>query len=246
MLAGKGGDVTEIRDKQTDVNVLLEAPHEWRAPSAGQIGAPDDDFTFMDYCPGGWNSVLPVAGGPSTQHGATLALHGESTLVPFDVVAIEEADRVGVRLSTDLTCYPLYIERKLTLGRGVSALQWDETATNNGEVGVDYSWLQHIALGEPLVNPAAALDIDREHVLTDLDHDPETRRLPNGAEFEYPICETDDGGVDMRKFPPSEDHVHDLAAFANLNEGRYTVSNSDSDLAATVEFDAGLYEYVWY
>lgn len=29
VLAGKGGDITEIRDKRTDTNVLFEAPHRY-------------------------------------------------------------------------------------------------------------------------------------------------------------------------------------------------------------------------
>ena len=246
ILAGKGGDVTEVRDKRTDVNVLLECPHEWRAPANGIVGAPDAAFAFMDHYPGGWNGVLPAAGGATERHGATLALHGESTLIPFDATPFEENDRAGVRLSAELTRYPLRIERELSLDAGESRLRWDEAVTNTGAVRVDYSWLQHVALDEPLVDPAACLEIDCERVLTDPDHDPETRRLPRDATFSYPTCETDDGVIDLREFPSRDEAVHDLAAFAELNEGRYTVTNPDLDLATTVEFDEGLYEYVWY
>ncbi|WP_263017662.1 DUF4432 family protein [Natronobiforma cellulositropha] len=246
VLAGKGGDVTEIRDKRTDVNVLLECPHEWRAPADGIVGAPDPAFAFMDHYPGGWNGVLPAAGAPTEHHGATLALHGESSLVPFDAQPFDDAGRVGVRLTADLTRYPLHLERELSLSADESALRWAETVTNTGAVGVDYSWLQHVALGEPLVSPGATLEIDCERVLTDPDHDPDTRRLPRGEAFDYPICETDDGPIDLREFPPREERVHDLAAFADLAEGRYTVTNPDLDLGATLEFDADLYEYVWY
>lgn len=104
ILAGKGGDVTEIRDKRIDINILFEAPHEWRAPSDGVVGAPDAQFSFLDHYPGGWQDVLPAAGGPTTRHGAPLALHGESSLIPWDATIIEDTtERVAVQLETLLT-----------------------------------------------------------------------------------------------------------------------------------------------
>ncbi|WP_290815738.1 DUF4432 family protein [Halovivax sp.] len=246
VLAGKGGDVTEIRDKRTDVNVLFETPHEWYAPAAGQIGSPDDWFTFLDHFPGGWNSVLPTAGAPAQVEGAPLAHHGESTLIPFDARTTAEDDRVVVSLSAELSRYPLRVERELTLEEGASRLEWEETVANVGEVDVDYSWVQHVALGEPLISPDARLEAPCETVHVDPHHDPDTRRLPAGETFEYPVYEGDDGEIDVSRFPPKDERVHDLAALTGFEEGRYTVTNPELDLGVTVEFDRDLYEFVWY
>lgn len=247
VLAGKGSDITEIRDKRTDTNVLFEAPHEWRPPSAGSMGAPDGAFAFLDHYPGGWQTVLPAAGGPTTASGATLALHGESSLVPWETQITADTDeRVAVEFATTLTRYPFTIEREIELSAGESALTVTETVTNDGAVTVPYSWLQHIALGEPLVSPEATLDVPCETVLVDPDQTADTARLPPGETFEWPVCETDRQSVDLREFPPRSERVHDLVALADLDEGRYTVSNPDFDLGVTISFPESLYEYLWY
>lgn len=247
VLAGKGADVTEIRDKRTDVNVLFEAPHEWYGLDRSGIGVSDRDFEFLDRYPGGWQDVLPEAGGGSDVAGAPLAQHGESSIVPWSARITEDSDeRVAARFSVDLSRYPFHVERELSLRADEPFLRVDEEVRNEGEVGVDYSWLHHIALGEPLVSPAARLEADCERVVVDPDHDPDTRRLPRGESFDWPICETGHGEVDLRRFPPKSERVHDIAALADFSDGRYAVVNPELDLSAAVDFDADLFEYVWY
>ncbi|MFC7020794.1 MULTISPECIES: aldose 1-epimerase [Haloarcula] len=247
VLAGKGSDVTEIRDKRTDTNVLFESPHEWRPPDAGPTAAPDAEFAFLDHYPGGWQTVLPAAGGPTSVAGATLTLHGESSLVPWDARITADADeRVAVEFSTSLTRYPFTVEREMTLAAGEAALTVTETVRNEGEVSVPYSWLQHVALGEPLVGPDARLTVPCETVLVDPDQTSDNARLPPGETYAWPVCETPEGPVDLRVFPPRSERVHDLVALTDLAEGRYTVSNPTLDLGVTVRFPESLYEYLWY
>lgn len=247
VLSGKGGDITEIRDKRTDVNVLFEAPHEWRPPAAGAQGNPDGHFQFLDHYPGGWQDVLPAAGGPASAHGAPLALHGETPLVPWDATIIEDtAQRVAVRLETSLTRYPLEITRKISLKAGQSTLTVEESVTNQGEVNVDYSWLQHIAFGEPLIAPSAMLSIPCNTVLVDPDHDVQNARLPLGETFDWPTCDVDGEEVDLRHFPAKEQRVHDMVALTDLDEGRYTIENPELDLGVVVTFPNDLFEYLWY
>lgn len=247
VLAGKGGDVTELRDKHTDVNVLFETPHEWYGLDKGGIGVSDGDLDFLDHYPGGWQDVLPAAGSAATVADAPFAQHGETPIVPWDARIIEDSDeRVTVELSVDLSRYPLAVERTLSVAADDPTLRVAERVTNRGEVDVDYSWLQHIALGRPLIGPDARLDADCRRVLVDPDHDPETRRLPKGVEFEWPVCLTDDAEYDLSTFPDLDAAIHDIAALTDFEDGRYTVSNPELDLSATVRFDENLYEYVWY
>jgi galactose mutarotase-like enzyme len=248
VLAGKGGDITEIRDKRTDVNVLFEAPHEWRPPGRGLSGRADAEYSFLDHYPGGWQDVLPGAGGPSEgSGGAPFPLHGETPLIPWDYEVREASpDRVAVKLTTSLTRYPFDVTRVLSLNNRESTLRIEETVTNTGRVAVSYSWLQHIALGEPLIGPAATLDVPCEKVLVDPGQTNDTARLPPGAEFEWPICDWDDGRVDLREMPSKEERVHDLVALTELREGWYTVRNPTQNLGVTVEFPEDLYEYLWY
>ncbi len=248
VLSGKGGDITEIRDKRTDVNVLFEAPHEWYGFGQAGIGVSDGEFEFLDHYPGGWQDVLPMAGGPDEgAGGAPLAQHGETPIVPWDGTITEDsADRVVLRLSVDLSRYPFHAERRLILESGDPTLIVEEQITNQGEVEVAYSWLQHIALGEPLIAPEAYLEIDATRGIADPDHDPDTTRFTPGKEFDWPSYDDDGGQVDLTQFPSKQERVHDIVALTGFEDGRYTVSNPDIDLSVTVDFDPHLYEWLWY
>jgi galactose mutarotase-like enzyme len=247
VLTGKGADVRTIRDARTDVNVLFEAPHEWYGLERSGVGVSDRDFEFLDRYPGGWQDVLPVAGEGTDAGGAPFAQHGESSIVPWEATVVDDGpERAAVSFAVDLSRYPFRIERELSLTAGEPTLRVDETVHNDGEVPLPYSWLHHVALGEPLVAPEARLETDAQRVLVDPDHDPDTRRLPKGASFDWPACSTDEGDVDLREFPPADERVHDIAALTGFEEGHYVVSNPELDLAVTVEFDPDLFEYVWY
>lgn len=247
ILAGKGGDVTEIRDKRTDINVLFESPHEWRSLGGGTAGAPDGSFAFMDHYPGGWQDVLPAAGGPATVEGAPLALHGEASLVPWESTIIaDSAERVAVRLSVSLSRYPFRIERELTLREGASRLRVQETLTNLGEMRTPYSWLQHLAFGPPLIGPEAHVTVPCETVLSDPDHDPPNTRFPAGERFEWPVVELDNDTLDLRRIPAKDRRIHDLLALTDLTDGHYVISNPKIDLEAQVTFPTETFEYVWY
>lgn len=248
ILAGKGGDVTEIRDKRTDVDVLFEAPHEWRPPDQGPVGRPDAEFAFLDHYPGGWQDVLPAAGGPTTgDGGAPLGLHGETPVIPWEYTVLsDDADSPAVELSASLTRYPFEVSRTVSLAADEPQIRVEETVSNAGAVPLRYSWLQHIALGEPLVSPAATLDVPCETVLVDPDQTNDTARLPAGETFDWPVCEWSDGSVDLREMPPRDAGVHDLVALTDLHEGRYTVRNPSLDLGVTVRFPSDVYEYLWY
>ncbi|WP_317175716.1 DUF4432 family protein [Halomontanus rarus] len=246
VLAGKGGDISRIVDKRTDVNILFESPHRWGSPEDGYVGAPDGTFAYLDHYPGGWQSVVPAAGGPSKVAGAPFSLHGESCLTPFSVEeTIDDEDELSVTLTARLRRYPIDVERTISLAIDEPELSVDETVTNHGEVAVDYSWLQHIALGQPLIDPDARLEVPCERVLVDPEQAVDAARFTPGEEFDWPRY---NGGetVDLRKFPPKDERVHDLVALTNLHDGHYTVENTKIDLGVRVEFPLDLYEYIWY
>lgn len=243
ILAGKGGDITEIRDKRTDINVLFEVPFEWRPPSHGPVGAPDPVAAFEDHYPGGWQSILPNAGGPASNLGATLAQHGESSIIPWEYAIHETTDEITVTLSTHLTRYPFALEREICLREGDPTVYVSETITNEGNVPVHYSWLQHIALGEPLIGPAAEFDVECGFVLADPDHNHINRRIEPGTRFEWP---GGDGEIDLSHFPEPESEIFDLFILGDINNGQYSVRNSEIDLAVTVDYDSSFYEYLWY
>jgi hypothetical protein len=137
------------------------------------------------------------------------------------------------------------IRRIASLESGSPELHVDETVTNRGEVSVHYSWLQHIALGEPLISPDARLDVPCETVLAD-PNQPPNAQLPAGVTFDWPTCDIGSETVDLQEFPPKEERIHDIAALTDLEAGRYTVTNPAIDLGVSVRFPEELFEYLWY
>jgi len=248
ILAGKGGDITEIRDKRTDTNILFEAPHEWRAPDDGTVEAPDPVHAFLDHYPGGWQNVTPNAGGPASVNGASLPQHGGSALTPWDVSVERDApEQVSISLTTELTRYPLALERQISLNRDESALDIEDGMQNLGEVPVSYAWLQHIVFGPPLVGSDATVEVPCETVLVDPDHTDPNARLEPGTTGTWPTIAGADGDtVDLSTLPPKANRVHDLAALTDLARGTYEVRNPTLDLAVSVSFPPEFYEYVWY
>lgn len=248
VLPGKGGDVLEFRDKQTDVNVLWQADHDWRVPGDGEIPVLDPNAAH-DFYPGGWQLHLPLAGYTDDFDGTPYSLHGESALIPWDAtVARDDEEVVTLRLETDLIRYPLSVVRELTLHADEPTLEIEETVANESDVAVPYVWQQHVALGPPLVGPDATLDIPAESGLTgEYAADHENNRLAGGESFEWPLAPSRDGGeVDLRMFPPRDATIDDIAYATDLRKGRYSVVNDSIDLGFAFEFPTDPFECVWY
>ena len=247
VLPGKGGDVLEFRDKETDVDVLYHAEHNWQPPVDRPVPAADPT-AWHDTYPGGWQVNLPLAGYADGFAGTPYGLHGESALLPWEATVVRDDDEaVSLRLSTELVRYPFSVERTLTLPAGESRLEVEEAVTNEGGVELEYVWQQHLALGRPLVGPEARLDVPAETgVVDDYGADHENNRLAGGERFEWPDAPGSDGDVDLREFPPVDATIHDVAYATDLRDGWYAVTNPDLDLGFGFTFPTDPFECLWY
>jgi len=245
VLTGKGADITKLIDKRTNVNVLFEAPHEWHAPGDGHGAAPSDRSTFLDHYPGGWQTIIPGAGGAAEVASAKFGAHGESSIIPWSVQRIvDDDDAVSATLSTRLPRYPLEIRRTVSLEAESPTLTVDESVENIGEVPVEYQWLQHIVFGSPLVSPEAEIEVSTDGGRTDA-HQTENARVPSDTAFEWPIVEGDDGPTNLTDLPAKSERVLEGATLSSV-DGCYSIKNYDIDLAATVTYDPELFPSLWY
>lgn len=247
VLPGKGGDILELRDKRTDVNVLWQADHDWQVPGDGPIPQLDPNAAH-DYYPGGWQLHLPLAGYTDDFDGTPYSLHGESALIPWEASIIEEETTVTLQLETDLVRYPLSVERSLTLGADEPTLEIEEEITNEAAVEVPYIWQQHIALGPPLIGPDATLYIPANSGRTEeYGSTHQNNRLAGGEQFEWPRALGVDGDtVDLRKFPPHDATINDMVYALDLRDGKYNVVNDEIDLSFEFTFPIDPFECVWY
>ncbi len=248
LLPGKGGDILEFRDKRADVDVLFHTDHNWQPPTERPV--PSVAATaWQDTYPGGWNVNLPVAGYTDDFAGTPYGLHGETALIPWEATVVRDDDEaVTVRLETDLVRYPFSIERTLTLPADESSLHVEESVTNHGGVALEYMWQQHVALGRPLVGPAARLDVaDATGVVEPYGEEHRNNRLAADQTFDWPYAPGIDGeDVDLRTFPPLDSTIHDLAYAVDLTDGWYAVTNPDLDLGFGFRFPTDPFECLWY
>ena len=245
ILGGKGADITKIVDKRTNANVLFEAPHEWHAPGNGYGSVPSKRAAFLDHYPGGWQTILPGAGGPAEVASASFGAHGESSVVPWDVRNVVDREAMAsITLSTRLPRYPLEIERTVRLKRDSSTVLVEEQVENIGAVSVEYQWLQHLALGPPLLDPAAELDVSAGEGHTD-NYQTDTARVPADTPFDWPTVEAAGKEINLDEIPPKSAGVLDGAVLRSI-DGQYTISNPDIDLGVTVEYDPDQFPWLWY
>jgi hypothetical protein len=248
VLTGKGGDIVEFRDKRTDVDVLWRTPHNWTPPERRYVPTAAEQ-TWNDHYPGGWQVNLPVAGGGREIEGNAYGLHGESALVPWDADVIRDDDEaVTLGLSTELVRYPFEIERELTLPARASRLEIEESVTNVGEVDLEYVWQQHVAVGPPLLGPAARLDVPAARGATPEYGDAfPNGRLDGDATFEWPHAPgADEETIDLREVPPENSTIHDQAFALDLDAGWYALTNPDIDLGFALTFPVEPFECLWY
>lgn len=248
VLPGKGGDVLEFRDKRADVDVLWHADHEWTPPGDRYV-PPEAPTTWLEHYPGGWQVNLPVAGFGDGIDGTAYGLHGESALVPWEVTEADADDEgVTLRLETDLVRYPFHLERVLGLPAGEPRLEIEETVQNRGAVDLEYIWQQHVALGTPLLSPAARLDVPADRGVLESEAETfESGRLAFDETFEWPHAPGRDGGtVDLRNIPPEDAAIHDQCYATDLREGWYALTNPRLDLGFGLTFPTDPFECVWY
>jgi len=251
ILTGKGADVVEFNYKPRDLDLVWLSPGGVRNPSAFLSTSADPLATFVDIYPGGWQDVFPSAGAPATWNGAQYGQHGEISTMPW-MVEIEHDDEslVVIRLQVRGQKFPSFIERRVSLARGASVLDIEETATNTSGVTVPAMWSQHITFGKPFVTPGSRITLPDG--VTGISHNEDVgatgRRVAAGAEFTWPMAPKAGGGeLDLRTVPPVGT-PSDLVYLTNFpgETGWYEVDNPEQPVRARVEWSTGTLPYLWY
>jgi len=182
---------------------------------------------FHDLYEGGWQELLPGAGGltPQPYAGSLVGLHGEVALYPWKCdLEVDSASVVRARLSVETLRAPFRLEKWLTLRRGEPRLIIDERLTNLGDEECPFMWGHHVVFGAPFLSADCTIDVPADRVLTPLTEGDApfqpTSRLPSNREFAWPDAETIGGAtVDLSKVPDPSIRTADLAYLTGLREG---------------------------
>lgn len=246
-LLDKGSDIIEIRYKPLDIDFMWHSPLGYRNPTMFVESCSRSDGSFLDYYGGGWQDILPNAGSPCTHRGVEWGQHGETALIPWNcVIEKEEKQEVRARLMVNCYRYPLSVNKWLILRQGEKFFTIREKITNNSEQDLEFSWLQHVAFGEPFLKPGNVINLAAKTAVV---HTPEipNSSLPPGKEFKWPILKDKEGKeVDLSIIPKKEGRAHDLIYITNVEDGWYGLTNTKIKLGFGLVWGKRIFPHIWF
>ena len=249
VLADKGADIYSFIDKETDTDVLWKTPWGVRDPKKTVPPTGDPASVWLDFYEGGWQTVLPNGGYPGNVNGADLGLHSDVNNIPWECsILVDSPERVSVIFSAKSIRYPLNIERKLTLYNHSKILEIEQTIHNDGEENIDVVWLEHIALGEPIISENSTLYLpEKSTILTHPDDVEASSKLNPDFKGPWPYAELKNGNkIDFRKIPPKKDRSLDMAYISEMDKGWYAIRNNKNNLGWVVSYPEEIFKYLWY
>lgn len=134
ILSGQGvtsGALCSSRPTPSSCGAPPPAPRS-RGPRFAPTTA-DGDALWLDRYEGGWQSVFPNGGDPSSVKGARLGLHVESSMLPWNcAISAEGPDLAELTLTVRLVRTPITARRTIGLRAGSPVLSVRETLLNTG------------------------------------------------------------------------------------------------------------------
>lgn len=241
VVPGKGGDITSVRWKPNDTELLWQSP--WGLRQRGAVGTVgDSEAILMDAYPGGWQTVFPNAGDPVVEHGVQWGMHGEAWIAPYDW---EPEGTSALTLRTRLVRSPFELVRRIRLDG--HRLLVSETARNVGGVPIEVAWGHHVAFGAPFLGTSCRLDTGAATVAVDDTGETPAGDLVPGARASWPYVPGRSGAsVDLREVPDPEQPTQRLGYLLDFGEqGRVALTNVRLGLSARLTWDATVMPYAW-
>jgi galactose mutarotase-like enzyme len=238
VLHGKGTDISELVYKPLNLNVLFRNPWGPRSPHRFPNVSPHPS-TFRDYTGGGWSDILPNAGEPCEFRGARFGLHDETPLLAWSSQIEEESsERVSARFLVRLNKYPLAVDKLVSLDSG-NRLTITETVENDSQERLPLSWLVHPAFSPAFADGSSSLELSATSISRMDD--------PGGRSWPFPLFLDSDGVErDVRSIPQQGTTLDSTLVLSGMDEGRYSIMNSELGLRFTLTWDLEVFPYLWY
>ncbi|MFW6175071.1 MAG: DUF4432 family protein [Chloroflexota bacterium] len=249
ILADKGADIYSFVHKPSDTEFMWRTP--WGVRDTRRFvptsGAPQHNW--LDVYEGGWQTVMPHGGYPSTVAGAEYGLHGELNTIPWDAEVFEDsANRVSVRFRARGYRSPFFVTKTLSMESGSPVLTVDESATNEAEESADAVWLEHVAIGPPFLSEKCRLFVPPEtRLITHPTDTSPSSKIQPGWEGQWPNVPSKAGGtIDFSRMPPKADRSLDQAYLNGMSEGWYALTNEETGVGFGLQFPTDPFQYLWF
>ena len=244
VLLDKGADIFEFTYKKFDLDFLWQSPIPMRRPFVATSALPEG--AFHDYYYGGWQEVLPSAGWAAAPYlGTYQGLHGEVSLLPFEVRVVEDTrDEVSILTWTETYRSPLKLERQMTLKRGKPVLFIWERLTNLAPRPFAIMWGHHPAFGEPFLDDSCVVHTPAKRVKV-LDY--HRNGLWEPGEYEFPQARNRRTGQldDITRVRSRDTGSVDVVSFWDLEEGWYGITNQRRRVGFGMAWDKSLFRCLW-
>jgi len=150
-LLDKGSDIMEMMHKPSGIDVMWHSPIGYRNPKNLTASSALSSGSFLDLYGGGWQDILPMAGGTVRHRGGEWGVHGETPLLEWSCEIENEGRReISAHLWVLGHRYPYRLDKCIRLREGTGTLEIEEKLTNTSSQTLEFSWLQHPAFGRPL------------------------------------------------------------------------------------------------
>ncbi|HEU5316588.1 MAG TPA: DUF4432 family protein, partial [Chloroflexota bacterium] len=230
------------------IDLLWKSPWGLRPPPIPAASGAGSQAVWLDHYGGGWQELLPNAGGACTVNGAAHTFHGEASVVPW---ACEmDVPRGGVprlRLAVRLARTPLRIEKRIWLDADRPVLHLWERVTNEGAAPQPLMWGHHPAFGAPFLAGGCRLDMPATTFLANTPQVSPASPIAAGARSAWPhVQRADRGGtLDLSVVPGPEARTDRFGYLLNLGAGWYALSNDVLRLGFALTWPLDVFPCVW-
>ncbi|HET7772068.1 MAG TPA: DUF4432 family protein [Chloroflexota bacterium] len=248
LLPGKGGEIYSFSAlRQGGVDLLWKSPWGLRPPPVPSASGPESQAVWLDHYGGGWQELLPNAGGPCSVNGAAHSFHGEASVVPWDY-AIERPDGAPprVRLAVRLARTPFQIEKLVSLDADRPVLRLWERVTNQGTSPQPFMWGHHPAFGAPFLAGGCRLDVPAGAFLSNAPQVSPNTWIAAGERSAWPHVKRANGGtVDLSVVPGPESRTDNFGYLLDVEAGWYALSNDALGLGFALAWPLDVFPCVW-
>ena len=248
VLAGRGADLVSFLVKESNVDIAWRTAEGLPTKKVPR-DHPADVASFVEGYPGGWQSIFPNGGGPSTYEGIEYSQHDEISMLPWTYeVVIESDDIVSVTFTVETQKMPFKVEKTYTLKSGEFRCEVMEVITNLSSNSLKAMWGSHISFGEPFLDSSSYINLPVGGIVRPHESpiDPAGRRLGGVTEFGWPNGVDPQGKlIDFSKLPLRKTKS-EMLYIKSLSAGWYEVISPSHGLRVKVEWDRTLFPYLWY
>lgn len=247
ILLDKGTDIYEFVYKPKDVDFMWRSYQPLRN-SKYHSAVNLTKGNFFDYYEGGWQELFPNIGKGCTVKGVEYGMHGEVSLMPWDMeILCDEIDKVSIRLWVRTARTPYYLSKTITINENELILHIDETVTNEGLEEMNFTWGNHPALGGNFLDEDCEIIVAGCPVVKSLDIDlGKVSPIAPGIEAKWPIVPTRTGGtIDLSKVLPFESKTYMEFGLCDIEVPYYEVKNKRLNIGFGMSWDKSVYPNIW-